>query len=200
MSGGAAAARETMDRGLRRYEEYAVVLDYLPHGRQSAGQRMYRTAGLVQLIGELYFTLLEAALKEHTSASIGDRLFIGKEPRDKIAYILGRIAYSNLTNTAQAELTPALEKIVLEQEPRFVEFFNRTQALTPRMHSLELLPGIGKRYMWAVIEARERRPFASLEDVRQRTGIREPAKLIVKRLLQELSEDDAKYRLFTRGP
>ncbi len=188
-----------MDRGLRKYEEYAVVLDYLPQGRQGSGYRMYRTGGVVQVMGELYFTLLEAALKENTSATIGERLFLGKEPREKVAFILGRISYDDLTSTAQSELIPALEKNVLEQEPRFVEFFNRTQALTPRMHSLELLPGVGKRYMWMVVDAREKQPFRSFDDIKQRTGIREPAKLVVRRLLEELSEKDAKYRLFTRG-
>lgn len=189
-----------MERSVRKYEEYALVLDYLRHGRQGSGYRMYRSGGVVQLVGELYFTLLEAALKENTSAAIGERLFLGKEPREKIAFIVGRISYDDLTNTAQSELVSVLEKLVLEQEPRFIEFFNGAQALTPRMHALELLPGVGKRYMWTLIEARERQPFRSFEDMKQRTGIREPAKLLVKRLLQELSEKETKYRLFTRSP
>ncbi|MEM2904811.1 MAG: DUF655 domain-containing protein [Candidatus Bathyarchaeia archaeon] len=191
---------EATERGVRKYEEYAIVLDYLPQGRQGSSYRMHRSGGVVQVLGEQYFTLLEAALRENTAATIGERLFLGKEPREKVAFILGRISYDDLTNTAQAELIPALEKVVLEQEPRFVEFFNKAQALTPRMHALELLPGIGKRYMWTVIEARERKPFRSFEDITQRTGIREPARLVVRRLFEELSEKEAKYRLFTRGP
>jgi len=191
---------EATERGARKYEEYAIVLDHLPQGRPGAGYRIYRTGGVVQVVGEQYFTLLEAALKENVTVAIGETLFLGKEPREKVAFILGRIFYDDLTNTAQAELMPALEKIVLEHEPRFVEFFNRAQALTPRMHALELLPGIGKRYMWAVIEQRERQSFKSFEGIKQRTGIREPAKLVVRRLFEELSEKDPKYRLFTRGP
>lgn len=200
MSGRMPGAREVFERGVRRYEEHAVVLDYLPQGRQGSSYRTYRTGGVVQVVGEQFFTLLEAALREKASAVIGERLFLGKEPRDKVAFILGRISFESLTNAAQAELTAVLERIVLEQEPRFVEFFNRAQALTPRMHSLELLPGIGKRYMWTLIETRERQPFRSFDNIKQRTGIREPVKLIIGRLMEELSESEVKYRLFTRSP
>jgi len=184
----------------RKYEEYAFVLDYLPHGRPSLAQRMYRTAGVVQLLGELYFTLLEAALRENTTVALGERLYIGRDPRYKIAYIIGRVDYKDLTSSAQTELPIVLEKAVKAQEKRFIAFFNGAQALTPRMHALELLPGVGKRYMWIILGQREKKPFTSFGELKQRTGIHEPVKLVGRRILEELSEEEPKYRIFTRGP
>jgi putative nucleotide binding protein len=65
------------------------------------------------------------------------------------------------------------------------------------MHALELIPGIGKKYMWQVINERERKPFENYGDLQKRTELPSPVKLITKRVLEELA-GDSKYRLFTR--
>jgi len=179
----------------KRYEERAYVLDYLPHGRP--GSRPYRAGALVQLVGEDFFTLLEAVAKEGVILKAHDRVYVGKENRDLVTYIIGRIGYEELTTTAKMELTVAVEKIVLNREKWFIDFFNTAQAITPRMHALELIPGIGKKYMWQIIDERERKPFQSFEDLQQRANIPNPAKLVAKRILEELA-GESKYRLFTR--
>jgi len=182
----------------KRYEEYAYVLDYLPHGRPTA-RPTYRAGALVQLVGEEFFTLLEATVKETLVLKLYDRVYVGKESREEITYIIGRIGYDELTSTARMELPTALEKIVLNREAWFINFFNTAQAITPRMHALELIPGIGKKYMWQIINERDRIPFKSFDDLQQRASIPSPAKLITKRILEELS-GESKYRLFTRAP
>ncbi|MEA2089143.1 MAG: DUF655 domain-containing protein [Thermoproteota archaeon] len=182
----------------KRYEEYAYVLDFLPRGRPGARQS-YRTGTLVQMVGENFFTLLEAIAKEDIKLSPFDRVYVGKKGRKKITYIMGRIGYEELTSTAKMEFPGVVEKIILNREKDFVGFFNVARAVTPRMHSLELIPGIGKKYMWVIINEREKRPFESFEDLQQRTNIPEPAKLLRKRVLEELS-GESKYRLFTRPP
>jgi len=182
----------------KRYEEYAYVLDYLPHGRPTA-RPTYRAGALVQLVGEEFFTLLEATVKETLVLKLYDRVYVGKESREEITYIIGRIGYDELTSTARMELPMALEKIVLNREAWFINFFNTAQAITPRMHALELIPGIGKKYMWQIINERDRMPFKSFDDLQQRANIPSPAKLVTKRILEELS-GESKYRLFTRAP
>ncbi len=182
----------------KRYEEHAYVLDFLPHGR--AGTRPgYRAGATVQVIGEDFFTLLEAIAKEGLVLKPLDRVYVGKEKRDEITYIIGRVGFDELTGSAKMELPSVLEKIVLTRERWFVNFFNTAQAITPRMHSMELIPGIGKKYMWQIINERERKPFESFEDLRKRTEIPDPAKLIAKRIIEELA-GESKYRLFTRAP
>lgn len=182
----------------KRYEEHAYVLDFLPHGR--AGTRPgYRAGATVQVIGEDFFTLLEAIAKEGLALKPLDRVYVGKEKRDEITYIIGRVGFDELTASAKMELPNVLEKIVLTRERWFVNFFNTAQAITPRMHSMELIPGIGKKYMWQIINERERKPFQSFEDLRKRTELPDPAKLIAKRIIEELA-GESKYRLFTRAP
>ena len=180
----------------KRYEEYAYILDFLPHGRPG-GKQSYKAGSLVQVIGEAYFTLLEAIVKEGISIKLSQRVYVGKDSRDKITYIIGRIGYNELTTTARTELLTVVEKIVTNRENWFINFFNNSQAITPRMHSLEFIPGIGKKYMWQIINTREKKRFSSFEDIKDRTELPDPVKLLTKRILEELSQD-SKYRLFTR--
>jgi putative nucleotide binding protein len=182
----------------KRYEEYAYVLDYLPHGRPST-RPSYRAGALVQVVGEEFFTLLEAIVREGLVIKPYERVYVGKESRGEITYIIGRIGYDELTSSAKLELPITVEKIVLNREPWFINFFNTAQAITPRMHALELIPGIGKKYMWQIINERERHPFENFDELQKRADIPSPAKLIAKRILEELS-GESKYRLFTRPP
>ncbi len=180
------------------FEDYAYVLDYLPRGRVGAGGAHFRVEPTVQLIGEAYFTLLEARVRAGSSFDLHEMVYIGKDrPRDKILHVIGRVHYDDLTSTAKSELPSVLETIVLSHEKKFVEFFNIAQAITPRMHALELIPGIGKKYMWKIIEEREKRPFTSFQDIQKRTGIPDPAKKVVNRIQEELS-GRSKYKIFTR--
>ncbi len=52
-----------------------------------------------------------------------------------------------------------------------------------RLHQLELLPGIGKKHMWDIINARKEAEFTSFEDIKNRVSmLAEPVKLIAKRV------------------
>ena len=179
----------------KRYEEYAYILDFIRHRRP--GTRQHREGILIQVIGEEYFTLLEAVVRENTALKLHDRVYVGKDSREEVIYIIGRIGYEDLTTAAKMELDVAVEKIVLYKEVWFLNFFNGAQAITPRMHALELIPGIGKKYMWQILNERERKPFISFKDLQERANLPNPAKLITKRILEELA-GESKYRLFTR--
>ena len=184
----------------KQYEENAYVLDFLQHGKpgvRPTGRAGYRAGALIQCVGEGFFTLLETLVKEGLLLKPSDRVYVGKDSREEVTYIIGRISYEELTAAAKAELPSAISKIVTNREQSFVNFFNTARAITPRMHALELIPGIGKKYMWQVINERDKKPFQSYEDIMKRTELPSPVKLITKRVMEEL-EGDSKYRLFTR--
>ena len=180
----------------KKYEEYAYILDILPHGRPGVPRYSTRDGPLVQMVGEKYFTLLEGVARKFVPIKVGERVYIGKALREKVSRILGRVRYEDLTAAAKEELERIVEQIVKANEERFVKFFNEAQPVTPKMHALELMPGIGKRYMWQIVREREAKPFTSFDDIRNRTNIPDPVKMIVKRILEELMEVD-RYRLFT---
>lgn len=179
----------------RYYEEYAYVLDYLPEGRYDISSR--RREPIIQAIGETYFTLLELIARPSANISIGERLYIGRGVRLKVAHVKGKIKYSDLTATAKSELLAVLEKIIRKNEKFFVDFFNNAGPITTRLHALELLPGIGKKLMWEIIEERKRRPFSSFEDIASRVPTSDPIRLIIKRIELELKGNE-KYNLFIK--
>jgi putative nucleotide binding protein len=126
-----------------------------------------------------------------------ERIYVGREGRIKLSHILGRIKYKELTATAKAELPSIIETIIKAAEKKYIMFFNDAQSITPRMHAMELIPGIGKKLMWQILEQREREPFNSFGDLKKRINITDPVKLLSRRVIKELSEAE-KYFLFTR--
>ncbi len=181
-----------------KLEDYAYVLDFMPYGHPDDKRPIHKREPLAQIVGEKYFTLLEVSIKKDKNPLVMDRVYIGKGERDVVKKIKRRLRYEDLTPAAKAELPFVLEHIVKEQESRFVEFFNKAEPITTRMHQLELLPGIGKKTMWAIIEERKKKPFESFEDISKRIkGIQHPEKLIVGRIIYELQNPQTKYKLFT---
>ncbi len=175
-------------------EENALVLDYLQHGKSTG----YKVEIIAQVMGTQHFTLLEVVPKEQLK--IMDSVYVGKDERDKIDFIKRRITYKDLSNTAVAELDSAIEKVVKDDEEKFVEFFNEAGAISIRQHSLELLPGLGKKHMQEILNEREKTPFKSYKDIEDRVKLMpDPVKILVKRVKEELEETN-KYFLFTRPP
>jgi len=186
-----------MLRPPKKYEENAYVLDELPHGRPGAQRSQYHGRAVIQIVGDSYFTLLEAIPHRNANFAPGEKIYVGKKGRTKVEHILGRITYDELSSGARAELPVALEAIIRADEDRFINFFNNSQPLTPRMHAMELIPGIGKRLMWQIIEQRDRVPFDGFEDLQSRVNLTDPVKLLSRRIIKELSEEE-KYQLFVR--
>jgi len=179
-------------------EEFAFVLDYLQEGRPSTSFRR-KAEPLAYVIGRDEFKLFEISVR--APVEVGEKLYIGKElsKRNKVNRILRRIGFDELTGPAKSELPNTLEQIVREKESMFVRFINTTGPITTRFHSLELLPGFGKKMMWTVIEEREKKPFESFEDLSQRTGLKNPEKVFAKRIEDELSGREGRYFLFVRN-
>lgn len=186
-----------MEREQRSQEEYAVVLDFLPNGYPFDKRPSHKKTAIVQALGKTKFTLLELTPKKEVFLQPYEEVYIGEGKREKIHHILGRLALDKMTATAQAELEHVVKEIVDTDESPFVEFFNKAQPLTTRMHQLELLPGVGKKHMWEIIEARQDKPFESFEDIKTRVKLLpDPRKVVIKRILQEIQGKDKRH-LFT---
>ncbi|MDE1852461.1 MAG: DUF655 domain-containing protein [Thaumarchaeota archaeon] len=171
----------------KKYEEFAYVLDFMARGKSVVIKG--REGPMVQAIGEDRLTLLELLAMEDQDFDVGEKVKIGKEGREKIVSVLGKLTYEELSPEAKASLPVVAENLVKENEKKYVAYFNSLQPLTPRLHALELIPGIGKTFMKEIVEMREKEPFTSFDDVQKRVGLREPAKMISKRIVEELAGD-----------
>jgi putative nucleotide binding protein len=178
-------------------EDYARILDWLPQGHPD--QSKYRREPLSYALGEDEFKLFELVPKDGIPLQVGQRVYIGKEveKRAEILHVKRRVGFDELTTAAQNELPFVVQAIVKEKEDKFINFFNTAQAITTRFHMLELLPGLGKKTMWAILEERKKGPFKSFADFEQRVPpIHHPERLVAKRIEMEISDPTQKYRLF----
>jgi len=173
-------------------EEKAIIIDFLPHGYPLERQRL----PIAQAIGLSHFTLLELVPRKEVKLELREEVYIGPDRRDKIYFIRGRLLKQKLTETAKLQLEDFVEKAVTEREKFFIEFLNSAGAISTKLHQLELLPGLGKKFTKAILEERERTPFKSFADLKDRLkSIPDIKKIIEKRLLEELTEE-VRYKLF----
>ncbi|WP_255464135.1 DUF655 domain-containing protein [Nitrosopumilus sp. b1] len=179
----------------RKYEEYAYVLDFNARGKSSTVRG--REGIIVTAIGEDRLTLLEILGIPNSAFEVGERIYIGKDGRTKVLSVLGKLQYEKISSSAQSELPGVVEDIVTENEERFVNYLNNAQPLTPRIHALELIPGIGKTYMKTMLEEREKKKFTSFDDIQERVGLKEPIKHISQRILEEVT-GETRMNLFVK--
>lgn len=175
-------------------EEQAIVLDFLEHGYPFESGTL--KSPIAQAIGTTHLSLLELVPKKGIHLQPYQDVYIGEGKREEIHHIKGRIPLDKLTSTARNELPHAIETLVGKEEQKFVAFFNKAQPLSMRMHQLELLPGLGKKHMWEVLQARKAKPFESFEDLKNRVKLLpDPKQVVVKRIMLEIEGKD-KHKVF----
>ncbi len=179
-----------------RKEDFAVVLDFLPHGKAGEAKK----EPVAQAIGESFFTLLELVIKPGIHVSIGERLYIGKEARDKVDHIQGRILYGDLTSSAQNEAERKVREIITARESEFVNFMNTAGSINIRSHTIEHLPSIGKKHLQTILDERTRKQFESFDDLQKRVPhLGNPVEIFANRVILELKGSE-KYYLFVKRP
>lgn len=192
--------------------EKVIVLDVLPSGApftlsQNVDSQLrrrnvravrggYLAVPLVFALSKSRLFLMVAVTSPEHTLKLGEEVDLAE--KTKIA-AWARINYSDLSSAAKSELEEMLDKFIDDEEARFTNFFNRASPITTRMHSLELIPGIGKKHMWEIIESR-RKPFENLADIKGRLPlIADPKRGVKERILKELKGEE-KYYLFVLPP
>ena len=179
-------------------EEYAHILDYLPKGLPG-GSNFAKREPLCYAVGEVEFKLFELVPKANATMNIGDRVYIGKDPNERlqIDHVKRRVGFEELTQSAKLELEYVITDIVMADQKRFVRFYNDAQAISLRKHMLEELPGLGKKTMLAIIDERKKGEFADFADLGKRVPLAKgPEKNIIKRIVLELSDPERKHYIF----
>ncbi|MEM1643146.1 MAG: DUF655 domain-containing protein, partial [Desulfurococcaceae archaeon] len=140
--------------------------------------------------------MLEVEPYSNIELLTGERVYLDME--SKVRRVIGRITYNDLTSNARANLEDVIRRIVLDNESLFVEMFNKAEPINIRLHTLELLPGIGRKSVRAILEEREKRKFTSFKDIQERLKIVDVAKSIVDRIVMEIAGNGEKYFLFVK--
>ncbi|MCK4778576.1 MAG: DUF655 domain-containing protein [Candidatus Lokiarchaeota archaeon] len=182
---------------IKKFRE-VVILDLLIHGHPEEDKPSWAKTPIAQVLTFPDFVLYEVKVKKNSDIGVQEQKtyeeFLNEE---KLKEVLKKIDHNDLTNTSKALIQPILEKEVLKYEEEFINFFNNSTSITPRMHALKLLPGVGQKHMWEILEARQRQKFGTFQDISDRTSISNPTKLIAQRIIKELQRD-VKYYLFSK--
>ena len=104
------------------------------------------------------------------------------------------IRYEHLTEIAKRNVRDAIKMIIKEDEGTFVRFFNIAGPINIRMHSFELLRGIGKKTLKMLLDARAKKPFESFDEIKKIIK-EDPVEVLADKIIEELS-GQAKYYLF----
>ncbi|NMX21945.1 DUF655 domain-containing protein [ANME-1 cluster archaeon GoMg4] len=150
---------------------YAYALNYLPTGHPDDSRPAYQKKPLVQAIGEDKFILMELSPKENATLTVYDRVYIGEGERDVIDHVIRMLKYNELTPSAKKELPNVLERIIKEDEKRFIALFNNPKGI------LKFVLG---RKMSSMLGERRKGEFADFDDLTKRVrGLRHPEMIIV---------------------
>uniref|UniRef100_A0A7J3I7F0 DUF655 domain-containing protein n=1 Tax=Ignisphaera aggregans TaxID=334771 RepID=A0A7J3I7F0_9CREN len=176
-------------------DEFAIVIDYMPMGNPYDKHTFHRSSPVAQGIGTKFFTLVEIIPLRGSVISIGERVPLSLAPDMPGHRVFDILSYEDLTSIARENIVRYVKQIVEEKERVFVEFLNIAEAINIRLHSLELLPGIGKKTLVLILEERRKKKFESFDDIRKRLKINDPVKMFVDRIVVELQRNE-KYYIF----
>jgi putative nucleotide binding protein len=183
---------------IKKFRE-VIILDLLLHGHPEDDKPSWSKTPIAQVITLPDFVLYEVKINKDADIKVQEKnTYEAFTNQNKLRDVLKKIDYDNLTNTSKALLEPILENEVLNYEKEFIMFFNNSTSITPRMHALKLLPGVGQKHMWDILNARERQKFTTFQDIIDRTSISNPSKLIAQRIIKELQREGVKYYLFSK--
>ncbi len=182
---------------IKKFRE-VVILDILIHGHVEEDKPSWAKTPIAQVLTFPDFVLYEVKVNKNSNLKVQEqKTYEEFLKEDKLKEVLKKINYDDLTSTSKALIQPILEKEVLKYEEEFIRFFNNSTSITPRMHALKLLPGIGQKHMWEILNEREKKKFDSFQDIADRTSISHPTKVIAQRIIKELQREE-KYYIFSK--
>jgi len=170
-------ARPTKYENEKLYENNAYVLDYFSREMGSKSDR--NDIVIIQLLGDSYFTLLEATSEKIDEIYIGKKISVGKENREIIDKILGRIKVKDLSDKSRERLEKTVKMIVDDKDEIIIDFVNNSKPINRAVHVLHLI-GISNSDTIEIIYEKEKSIFRSLTDLSYRLGQNMTNKIIVR--------------------
>ena len=90
-----------------------------------------------------------------------------------------------------------MEQAWNKNEMKYLGYLNNIQAVTPRLHGIEMIPGVGRKTMGQILKERDKQLFTNFNDLHLRGRLKEPVTQIAKRIIEEIS-GSSKINLFVK--
>ena len=163
---------------MKKYEDYGLVLSIKENDDS-------KTARIITVN---YFQLVEFDLNLDANVKVQDKIFIGRDS-DIVKQERSQLSYDDLNKKEEFEVEKAVYSIVIANEPKYVNFFNRQSKEASQLHLLgdDLSRKLGSKIL---AEKEENGDFESFEDIDKRIRFIESSRdLVVGRVLYELIEE-----------
>ena len=163
---------------MKKYEDYGLVLSI----KENEDSKTAR------IITANYFQLVEFELNLDANVKVQDKIFIGRDS-DIVKQERSQLSYDDLNKKEEFEVEKAVYSIVIANEPKYVNFFNRQSKEASQLHLLgdDLSRKLGSKIL---AEKEENGDFESFEDIDKRIRFIESSRdLVVGRVLYELIEE-----------
>lgn len=167
----------------------------MPHDSWAHVVALYGHPPHAQVIGDKFFSLMEFLARPESDIAEKAKVFVGKGLRRHVSRFLRYLNFDDLIPPARSNLPGVISRIALEGEGFFVTFFNESIPITPRLHQLELLGGVGKKTLARMLEQRRELTFSSYKDIEERAALKDPSGAIIERVLEEIRGKD-QYSIF----
>ncbi len=150
----------------------------------------------VFVLGNKKFTPLDMTVKNGQNVELEEKVYFGNDKRNKIENIERWLTENEFLLASKTAVTNAIKKIILENENYYINFLNNF-ALEEEIkrNTLQKAFLLGEKTLEKIIIARQTKPFASFDDVKERTRIGTLLKTIVNKIYNEISGTD-KCRFF----
>ena len=172
-----------------------VILDILQHGGVDNPNHSWNP--ICQAIKLPTFQLYEILINKGEIITLQDKILITGQ-NDSLGKVQRTLKFDQLTPTSSDIITEVIKDYVAANEVKYIEFINRAGPITIKRHSLEILPGVGKKLMWEVVNEREKEKFTTYGDLHKRVPGFKIVDAISKRIVEELENKDLKHYLFVK--
>lgn len=176
------------------YGTIVYVLDILERGHFDG----YRGGPIIQAIETPNFNLFEMHYNKNNPAKIQEKTVVTNDVNGKIGKVKKRLKYHGLTITSKELLNSTIKLHLEDAEQLYIRFLNNAGPITKKRHQLNLLPGVGEKVMWEILEARKK-PFENFKDFDARVkSINDIKGVLTKRILNEIIDDESSRYLFVK--
>lgn len=176
------------------YGTIVYVLDILERGHFDG----YRGGPIIQAIETPGFNLFEMHYNKNNPVKIQEKTVVTNDVNGKIGKVKKRLKYHGLTITSKELLNSTIQLHLEDAEQLYIRFLNNAGPITKKRHQLNLLPGVGEKVMWEILEARKK-PFESFKDFDERVkSINDISGVLTKRILNEIIDDESSRYLFVK--
>jgi len=150
----------------------------------------------IYILGNKKFTPLELSLKKEVNVEVYEKVYFGKDHREKIETVVKWLSENDFLNVSKNVSLETIEKIIFENKDYYLHFINVNILKEEYKNLLQRALCVGPKTLDKIILARKDKPFISFSDLEKRCSTKVIIKSIANKVYDEICGKD-KFRIFS---